>query len=165
MNTISSLLNWIGTLIGANPNTMTTSNKTIVGAVNELAARPYLVESGTSGVWTYRKWSDGISECWGQSAPKTIAPADWVAWGTGGALEAIVVDEPIGYPAGLFTAAPQVSAFITPTEGYTVVTAEVSIAGNVDLSVQTPKLYALRFTRPQATIVAVANFHAVGRWQ
>lgn len=36
MNTLSSLLNWIGNTVGANPATMTTSSKTMVGAVNEL---------------------------------------------------------------------------------------------------------------------------------
>lgn len=25
----------------------------------------YIVETGTSGIWTYRKWSDGTVECWG----------------------------------------------------------------------------------------------------
>lgn len=25
----------------------------------------YIVESGTSGIWSYRKWSDGTAECWG----------------------------------------------------------------------------------------------------
>ena len=35
MNTLSSLLNWIGNTIGANPNTLATSSKTIVGSINE----------------------------------------------------------------------------------------------------------------------------------
>lgn len=26
----------------------------------------YIVEQGTSGIWTYRKWASGIAECWGQ---------------------------------------------------------------------------------------------------
>lgn len=26
---------------------------------------PYITSSGTSGNWTYRKWSNGIAECWG----------------------------------------------------------------------------------------------------
>lgn len=38
MNTLSSLLNWIGQTIGANPNTLTTASKTIVGAINEVKA-------------------------------------------------------------------------------------------------------------------------------
>ncbi len=25
----------------------------------------YIAEEGTSGIWTYRKWSSGIAECWG----------------------------------------------------------------------------------------------------
>ena len=25
----------------------------------------YVVEEGTSGIWTYRKWNSGIAECWG----------------------------------------------------------------------------------------------------
>ena len=36
MNTISSLFNWIGNLIGANPSTLTTTSKTLIGAINEV---------------------------------------------------------------------------------------------------------------------------------
>ena len=25
----------------------------------------YVVDQGTSGIWTWRKWNSGISECWG----------------------------------------------------------------------------------------------------
>lgn len=32
---------------------------------------PSIVEQGTSGIWTYRKWSDGTAECWGRYG-KTI---------------------------------------------------------------------------------------------
>lgn len=36
MNIVSSILKWIGNTIGANPNTLTTTAKTLVGAINEL---------------------------------------------------------------------------------------------------------------------------------
>lgn len=36
-----------------------------MGPTIEGKAVPYIVESGTSGIWTYRKWSDGMAECWG----------------------------------------------------------------------------------------------------
>lgn len=26
----------------------------------------HIVESGTDGIWNYRKWSDGTAECWGR---------------------------------------------------------------------------------------------------
>lgn len=32
----------------------------------------YVIETGTSGIWTYRKWSSGIAECWGLT-DKTVA--------------------------------------------------------------------------------------------
>lgn len=25
----------------------------------------YIIEQGTSGIWTYRKWASGLAECWG----------------------------------------------------------------------------------------------------
>lgn len=30
----------------------------------------YIIETGTSGIWTYRKWSDGTAECWGTAELK-----------------------------------------------------------------------------------------------
>ena len=35
----------------------------------------YIVEEGTSGIWTYRKWASGIAECWGT---QTEAKASYV---------------------------------------------------------------------------------------
>jgi len=32
-----------------------------------LSPSAYIVEQGTSGIWTYRKWSDGTAECWGKA--------------------------------------------------------------------------------------------------
>lgn len=34
-------------------------------ALVNLGAIDYVVEQGTSGIWTYRKWNSGIAECWG----------------------------------------------------------------------------------------------------
>ncbi len=35
-------------------------------AQSTLRNLPSIVEQGTSGIWTYRKWSDGTAECWGE---------------------------------------------------------------------------------------------------
>ena len=32
------------------------------------AVRDFVVNSGTSGMWTYRKWKSGIAECWGTAS-------------------------------------------------------------------------------------------------
>ena len=41
----------------------------------------YIIEQGTEGIWTYRKWNSGIAECWG-IREITVAAKDWVAWGS-----------------------------------------------------------------------------------
>ena len=33
--------------------------------IDALETHDYIVEQGTSGIWTYRKWASGIAECWG----------------------------------------------------------------------------------------------------
>jgi len=38
----------------------------------------YVVEQGTSGIWTYRKWNSGIAECWGKTSLQTISVT--IAW-------------------------------------------------------------------------------------
>ena len=39
----------------------------------------YVVEQGTDGIWTYRKWNSGIAECWGTN---TIYPITSRAYGS-----------------------------------------------------------------------------------
>ena len=41
--------------------------------------KDYVVETGTSGIWTYRKWNSGIAECWGIY---TMASSCTLAWGS-----------------------------------------------------------------------------------
>ena len=37
----------------------------IYDLINSGGSADYIVEQGTSGIWTYRKWASGIAECWG----------------------------------------------------------------------------------------------------
>ena len=41
--------------------------------LSKILNSPFIVEEGTSGIWTYRKWSDGIAECWGTATNNSIA--------------------------------------------------------------------------------------------
>lgn len=61
----------------------------------------YIVEQGTSGIWTWRKWKSGIAECWGID---TLSGA-WSTWGSIYFLEKFIY-----FPSGLFISAPQVNA-------------------------------------------------------
>ena len=64
----------------------------------------YVVEQGTDGIWTYRKWNSGKAECWG-TATRT---GTWTAWGS--LYELINSNGQSHYketlPTGLFINAP-----------------------------------------------------------
>lgn len=61
-----------------------------------------IVESGTSGVYSYRKWSDGTKECWcTASATRAINTASGAS---GIVLSAAAIFG--SYPSGLFSAPP-----------------------------------------------------------
>ena len=41
-------------------------NLNIIGDlhIEDTTVADYIVEQGTDGIWTYRKWNSGIAECW-----------------------------------------------------------------------------------------------------
>ena len=67
----------------------------------------YIIEEGTEGIWTWRKWSDGVAECWGEQTFTTITtPTQW------GALYYNTLASVLTFPNGLFTAAPEIFTYI-----------------------------------------------------
>ena len=44
----------------------------------------YIVEQGSSGIWTYRKWNSGKAECWGRLTHSTIINTAWGSMYVGG---------------------------------------------------------------------------------
>lgn len=51
--------------------------RTFFGLRTDLGINDYVVEQGTSGIWTYRKWASGVAECWAKFT-QTVTPGD--AW-------------------------------------------------------------------------------------
>lgn len=69
--------------------------------------------TGTSGIWTYRKWSDGTAECWGRTAAKSYAVTSAYVNGWYANLDRVT------FPTGLFVNAPIVNATRGETGGAT----------------------------------------------
>lgn len=57
-----------------------------------------VVEVGTSGIWTWRKWASGIAECWGTHA---VTVTHYITIGT---FYGYYTD--VTFPSGLFNASP-----------------------------------------------------------
>lgn len=46
----------------------------------------YIVDQGTSGIWTYRLWNSGVAECWGRKSVTTTIATAWGSLFTSGVL-------------------------------------------------------------------------------
>ena len=81
-----------------------TGANTVEGILANLGIDDYVVEQGTGGIWTYRKWDSGIAECWG-----TANPISGASGAEGGLhFQSVYVD----FPSGLFVSAPSVIAAV-----------------------------------------------------
>lgn len=112
----------------------------------------YIVEQGTSGIWTYRKWSSGIAECWGTER-KTTAIA--TAWGNAYYSPSLSTS----FPTNFFIDAPNsVSIYITGAYSCWVANSDTF----------TKDLVKYSLIRPNAQTTSYdyyARIHAIGRWK
>ena len=102
-----------------------------------------MIERGTSGIWTYRKWSSGDAECWGLIASKSYAMTG--AWGAGYYSQ----NNSVSFPSGLFVSTPIASLNIIEIKYQ-------EVAGSVDEKLQTcdfKKKQYERLLRPLKLIV------------
>jgi hypothetical protein len=72
-----------------------------------------IVEQGTSGSWTYRKWNSGVAECWG-TLSGTLAPSEAESGITG----LRVFSGSVAFPTGLFVDIPSVTYNCRVGDGY-----------------------------------------------
>lgn len=124
--------------------------KAVLDEVLPSVAVDYVVEQGTSGIWTYRKWNSGIAECWGThietlSSYYTFTP--FYAYYT-----------TVTYPSGLFTAKPMLRYGVAIGSGFSVA------AGNMVGSATQTNLYALASTGGDSQSCSF-DIHAIGRWK
>ena len=76
MNKLSSLLNWLGNTIGANPSTLATTSKTLVGAINEIEP------VGSIKMYAGANAPSGWLKCDGSAVSRTTYAALFTAIGT-----------------------------------------------------------------------------------
>ena len=96
----------------------------------------YIVEEGTEGIWTYRKWNSGVAECWGTMTQNITS---WSQWGT--LYEGISSSHTATYPNGLFISTPD---FWANSKGNSV--GAFIETFSVGSATTTPQVYAVRPT-------------------
>ena len=127
----------------------------------EIAARTmptaiadYIVEQGTSGIWTYRKWNSGAAECWGNQSFTTA-----VSTASGGGYRSSM-QTPASFPANLFISAPVVTDSVNGTSDYFVIMGHAYSATKNNMGA----FYLWRPTSA-ASIACDLHMHAIGRWK
>lgn len=76
----------------------------------KMLSMPRIWEIGTDGIWTYRKWSNGIAECWGIIDESFNPKTNW------GSTKYVALGQR-NFPNGLFNSLPKVTATASKTSG------------------------------------------------
>ena len=121
----------------------------LVRSISTSNATDYIVEQGTSGIWTYRKWNSGVAECWGRYAPGSMAStAKWgnIYYGT---------ISSINFPSGLFNAAPITNCECENSNGWVIHNAPTATAF--------PSSYLC--TATSITTTPYLSIRAIGKWK
>lgn len=145
------------------------------GAVGETAKAQYpsmklmtdmvrISETGTSGVWTYRKWSDGTAECWGSKAV-TVTPDDWEAWGEFVCMtEAKAGEFNMRFPFS-FTGIPMLQRALSTGNTAGVVMSSGGVTNGATTSEQTGFCNITRSSKLTGSANFTMNFYAIGRYR
>ena len=118
-------------------------------ATSKIRNTPSIIEQGTSGIWTYRKWSDGIAECWGIFSENTVSITTTYGNAFYGALRTV------SFPSGLFVDRPTVSLSLRNSNGVW--------AGKHGLSATFVSYYPYCAKSGNQTIEE--SVYAIGRWK
>lgn len=121
--------------------------KTLIG---KILNTPVVVETGTSGIWTYRKWSDGTAECWGTNTVNLNINNSYggICFGNLGT---------INLPAGLFLEAPTMNISTNLRGGVGGATAR-------EITNTSFALYLWNGVAYNATNISY-HTHAIGKWK
>ena len=119
--------------------------------------KDYIVERGTSGIWTYRKWNSGVAECWGVH---TMTSACTKAWGSLFYSDSLCPR--ISYPF-TFTSRPQETVFC---RGDSVSAWAYPEGGGIGMNTTT-QTGQYGFLRPTTMTAAQVRyeFTVIGKWK
>lgn len=119
------------------------------------SAVDYIVEQGTKGIWTYRKWSSGVAECWGTTTQKSLTLS--ATWGNLYTNNTSLINDAISYPF-TFAAMPTVTASAV-LKDYTY----WAIMADSGSRLQSPKYKAVM--PKSGSAICSLHLHVIGKWK
>jgi len=128
-----------------------------VAVAQELATTDYVVEQGTSGIWTYRKWASGIAECWGVQTGLTANLT--TQWGSSGFYYNGGDGKAPNFPFA-FAAKPAVTVSVENGSGVSLI---VMTNGSGGSTTKAPTVQLCR-AGSASSVAYTLHWHVVGRW-
>lgn len=119
--------------------------------IAKLTDTPMVIEEGTSGIWNYRKWSNGMAECWGTHGETITGYASGVA-----GLYSFTSSQ-IAFPTGLFIARPNVVYGCTAGGGFAI--------SGTNVSINTTNMYGYTLATQSGSQACLFDIKATGRWK
>lgn len=114
----------------------------------------YIIEQGTEGIWTYRKWASGIAECW---CSYTSELSVSTPWGTGNSHYHDTVSAK-NFPSNLFASKPNVLVQMEEDTG------NVFPVKKVATQYSTGEMYCVSPNQLNSAFVYI-YIEAKGRWE
>lgn len=111
----------------------------------------YIIEEGTNGIWTYRMWNSGISECWGKQSISVTTSTSNNGYYTGSVNN-------LQYPSNLFISAPVLNCTLKASSfpGHLFIdgTESSSYTGTISIAAHS-----------NTTVNGYIHLNAKGRWK
>ena len=121
-------------------------------ALPQLDASDYVIEQGTDGIWTYRKWESGIAECWGLKTETVQMTSNY-----GGAYYG---QSSVNFPTSLFITEPILTATRQGRAG-----AGLVHISSYSVSTTVASYFVDNTNSSYADAPIGIAFHAMGRWK
>ena len=132
----------------------------IAGLVGGSGSADFIVEQGTSGYWTYRKWASGLVEMWGS---KSFTLNITTSWGngfyySGGSDSNYIL---LSYPSGMFIQTPTCFCQVSSSGASVMVMPTGLNSGGTS---STPAYHAVR-SGSFSNCAVQAEFYVKGYWK
>lgn len=115
----------------------------------------YVIDEGVSGIWTWRKWANGMAELWGQSNISCNVASSWGSLYTSGAIQG--PDFPF-----TFAEIPKVMRTLGTTSAGGLL---MTPGGSTVASTTNPGAYEIARGTSMNSAVYKINYYVVGRWK
>ena len=151
MNEIKQVVNTNDDNVGDLSNLNTTDKTSVVNAINELVA-----ETGTSGIWNYIKYSNGIAICYGIYSWNIT---EWTSWGN------VYVSGDYQNTSYPFTFTETPMTFLTGANSGSNNTTGIGQSAGLNSTTTTPGFRFQRPTNGSAVTGAKMSILAIGKWK